>query len=231
MMIPKAALAALRDMLSAGFRRILLKALGLTVLLFVAVMLLVQGLIALFAGFPWPWLDTVVAWLAGIGIMAAFLLLMAPVTALFAGFFLDEVAELVERMDYPQDPPGRAADLLASLRMSVEVFLLMIGVFLLVIPLWLLAVGPVVMVLANAWLLSREFFVMIAMRHMPLSEARALRRRHGRRIWLAGLMPALLSHVPVLNLFVPLFATAYFVHIFKAIARIEDKAAPIPARE
>ncbi len=218
-MIIRAALAALRDMLSPGFRRILLKALGLTLLLFVAVMLLVQGLIAVFGSFPWPWLDTVVAWLAGIGLLAAFLLLMAPVTALFAGLFLDDVAELVERQDYPDDPPGRPADLFTSLRMGVEVFLLMIAVFVLVIPLWFLAIGPVVMVLANAWLLSREFFVMAAMRHMPLKDARALRRRHARRIWAAGLVPALLSHVPLVNLFVPLFATAYFVHVYKAIAR------------
>ena len=218
-MIIRAALAAIRDVLSPGFRRILLKALGLTLLLFVAVMLLVQGLIAVFASFPWPWLDTVVAWLAGIGLLAAFLLLMAPVTALFAGLFLDDVAELVERQDYPDDPPGRPADLFTSLRMGVEVFLLMIGVFILVIPLWFLAIGPVIMVLANAWLLSREFFVMVAMRHMPLQAARALRRRHAKRIWLAGLVPALLSHVPLVNLFVPLFATAYFVHVYKSLAR------------
>ncbi len=213
-----AALLALRDVLSPEFRSILWKALGLTVLLFVALLLVVEGTISLFASFPWPWLETLVAWVTGLGLFAAFLLLMAPVTAVFAGLFLDDVAELVERRDYPQDPPGQSADFLTSLITGVEFGLLMLGVFLLVLPLWLLAVGPAVMVMANAYLMGREFFVMAAMRHMSAREARALRKARAGQVFAAGLLPALLTHVPFVNLFVPLFATAYFVHIYKAVA-------------
>ncbi len=213
-----AALMALRDVLSPEFRSILWKALGLTALLFMALLLAVEGTISLFASFPWPWLETLVAWVTGLGLFAAFLLLMAPVTAIFAGLFLDDVAELVERRDYPQDPPGRPADFLTALVTGIEFGLLMLAVFLLVLPLWLLAIGPAVMVMANAYLMGREFFVMAAMRHMSAREARALRKAHAGQVFAAGLLPALLTHVPFVNLFVPLFATAYFVHIYKAVA-------------
>ncbi len=215
----EAALKAVRDMLSPDFRRILWKSLGLTVLLFLILLVLVQTALSLFAHLPWSWLETALAWLTGLGLFAAFLLLMAPVTALFAGFFLDDVAELVEKRDYPADPPGQEAPFLTSLWTGVETGLIMLIAFLLLLPLWFFAIGPVVMVALNAWLLSREFFLMIATRHMPMRKARRLRKRHRLQLWLAGLIPALLAHVPLLNLFVPLFATAYFVHIFKRIAK------------
>ena len=45
--------------------------------------------------------------LTGIGLVIGLGFLVAPVTALFAGLFLDDVAEVVERTHYPADPPGR----------------------------------------------------------------------------------------------------------------------------
>ncbi len=218
----EAARQAVQDMMSPDFRKILWKSLGLTVLLFLIVMIMVEAALSFFAHLPWHWLETALAWLAGLGIFAAFLLLMAPVTALFAGFFLDEVAGLVERHDYPGDPPGREAPFLVSLWMGVETGLFMLVASLLLLPFWFLAMGPLVMVAVNAWLLSREFFLMIASRHMPMRQAKRLRKQHGLWLWLVGLIPSLLTHVPVLNLFVPLFATAYFVHIFKKATRFSS---------
>ena len=56
---------------------------------------------------------------------------------------------------------------------------------------------------------------MVASRHMPLDEARRYRKENSPAVFLAGLVPAALALVPILNLAVPLFATAYFVHVFK----------------
>ncbi len=215
----QAALKALRDILSPELRPVLWKALGLTVALFVALLVAMEAALSAFAAFPWPWLETLLAWVTGLGLFAAFIFLMAPVTALFAGLFLDEVAERVERRDYPDDPPGREAPLWASLLMGLQFAVLMLGVFLLALPFWFFAIGPVVMVAANAYLMGREFFVMAAMRHMSAAKARALRKAHAREVFAAGIIPALLTHVPLLNLFVPLYATAYFIHIYKALSR------------
>jgi len=213
-----AAFKALNDVLSPGFRAILWKALGLTIVLFIALIVAIEAAISVFAAFPWPWLTTLLAWVTGLGLFAAFIFLMAPVTALFAGLFLDDIAALVEQRDYPDDPPGKAAGFWISLRMGVQFGLLMLAVFAVTLPLWFFAVGPAIMVAANAYLLGREFFTMIAMRHMPRREAARLRKANAGRIFAAGIIPALLAHVPVLNLFVPLFATAYFTHIYKMIA-------------
>ncbi len=213
----QAALKALNDVTSRPFRAILWKALGLTVLLFVILLVAVEAAISGFASFPWPWLEDVAAWAAGIGLFVLFIFIMAPVTALFAGLFLDEVAEIVERRDYPDDPPGRALAFMPSLLMGVETGLLMLVVFALALPLWFFAIGPVVMVVANAWLLGREFFILSASRHMSAREARRMRKQNAARVFAAGLLPALMAHVPLVNLFVPLFSTAYFVHIYKSL--------------
>ncbi len=209
---------ALDDVFSPGFRAILWKALGLTIALFIALIVAIEAAISIFAAFPWPWLTTLLAWVTGLGFVAAFFFLMAPVTALFAGLFLDDIAALVERRDYPDDPPGREAGFWVSLLMGAQFGLLMLAVFAITLPLWFFAIGPAIMVAANAYLLGREFFTMIAMRHMPHREAARLRKANAGRIFAAGIIPALLTHVPVMNLFVPLFATAYFTHIYKMIA-------------
>jgi CysZ protein len=58
---------------------------------------------------------------------------------------------------------------------------------------------------------------MVAMRHMPLEEAKLLRRENSPTIFVAALLPALMSLIPVLNLTTPLFSTAYFTHLFKSV--------------
>ena len=50
------------------------------------------------------------------------------------------------------------------------------------------------------------------------AEARALRRANAPSIFMAGLLPALFALVPLLNLLMPLFATSYFIHVFKRAA-------------
>jgi CysZ protein len=78
-------------------------------------------------------------------------------------------------------------------------------------------VGVFIMWLANAYLLSREYFEMTSLRHMPPAQARALRRSHASGVFLAGLIPAGLAFIPLANLIVPMFSTSYFTHLFKAL--------------
>jgi CysZ protein len=44
-----------------------------------------------------------------------------------------------------------------------------------------------------------------------------LRARHSTRIFLAGLLIAAFLAIPIVNLFGPLFATAFMVHLAKRI--------------
>ena len=71
--------------------------------------------------------------------------------------------------------------------------------------------------LATAWLLSREYFELAAMRFRSPEEAKALRKRNATRIFIAGLFIAAFVSIPVVNLATPLFAMALMVHLHKRI--------------
>jgi CysZ protein len=214
-----AALMATRDVLSRPFRAVLWKSLGLSILLFISLLFASEFALSYLEFARYGWLEPVIAVAAGAGLLLAFIVLAAPVTALFAGFFLDHIAALVERTHYPAEPPGKPLPsrqaLLTSLRFALTVLL----VNLLALPFLLFGIGLIAMLLANAYLLSREYFEMAGHRHLAPRRLTELRRLHAHRLFLAGLLPAAMMLIPFVNLFVPLFATTYFIHIFKSIAR------------
>ena len=79
--------------------------------------------------------------------------------------------------------------------------------------------GLVIMFLANAYLLSREYFLLAAMRFRPPAEAKAMRRAHRGQIFLAGLLIAMFVSIPIVNLATPLFAMAMMVHMHKRLSQ------------
>ena len=84
----KSAINALGDLTSPDFRAILWKSIGLTLLLFVGVFLAFEALFWFLTFVPWPWLETLMAFGTGLGLLVVFFFLMAPVTAIFAGLYL-----------------------------------------------------------------------------------------------------------------------------------------------
>lgn len=229
-MILDAARAALSRLFSPEFRSVFIKTLGLTLLALVALWF---GLTSLVEWLALPWLEALIpslpswaGWLGGIiaAIALAFgmALLIAPATAIIAGLFLDDVAEVVERTDYPADPPGRAVPALRSLVLAIKffgvvVFGNMVALLLLLVP----GINLAAFFIVNGYLLGREFFEFAAMRFRPEAEARALRRKYAGTVFLAGLVIAAFLAVPLLNLVTPLFAAAMMVHLHKAISARE----------
>jgi CysZ protein len=212
-----AAFKAASDVVSPEFRSVLFKALGLTLVLFAAIFLGVEVLLQYLQLIPWPWVETLAAVFAGGALLVAFFFLMSPVTAIFAGFFLDGIAEKVEAKHYPEEPKGKPLGTVTALLTSLQFALIVLVVNLAVLPLVFTGIGIFALAIANAYLLSREYFEMVAMRHMPIDEARALRKANTPQIFAAGLLPALLALIPIGNLLVPLFSTSYFTHIFKSV--------------
>jgi CysZ protein len=57
----------------------------------------------------------------------------------------------------------------------------------------------------------------LAMRHLPFSEAVKLRRQRSFGVFIAGMIVAVFVAVPLLNLFTPLFATAFMTRMMKRV--------------
>ena len=213
----KSAFRAFGDLFSPEFRSVLVKALGLTIALFIAVLIITEVLIASFTHFSWPWADRLVEVGTGLALIVAFFFLLSPVTAAFAGLFLDQIAEKVEERHYPWDPRGTPLPVGRAILISIQFFVVVLLVNLAVLPMVFFGIGAFVLVAANAYLIGREYFEMVAMRHMPVEEAKMLRKENSPTVFIAALLPAFMSLVPFVNLAVPLFSTAYFTHLFKSV--------------
>lgn len=232
-MILEAARAALSRLFTPQFRAVLWKSLGLTALVLVGAWFLLSSLFDRLA-LPWigSWMPEMPAWagwvgtvgtiVAGIGLALALGLLIAPVTALIAGFFQDDVAAIVEAEDYPGDPPGRPVPTLRSAVLSAKFLgVVILGNLLALVLLLVPVVNLAAFFVVNGYLLGREFFEFAAMRHRPEGEAKGMRRRNRATVFVAGLLIAAFLAVPVLNLLTPLFAAAMMVHLHKMVAQRE----------
>jgi CysZ protein len=235
-MILDAARTAAGHLFSPQFRGVFYKVLGLTLLVLLALWfglseavqwLALPWIDALLPGAPETagWLGLIASIVVGIGIALGLALLIAPATAIVAGIFLDDVAELVERTDFPDDPPGTPVPLLNSLFLSLKFFgVVVLGNLLALLLLLVPGVNVAAFFVVNGYLIGREFFEFAAMRFRPEAEAKALRRRNAGTVFLAGLVIAAFMAVPLLNLLTPLFACAMMVHLHKGLAAAERSA-------
>ncbi len=211
------AFAAFAETFSPPLRRILFKAIGLTLLLLVVRGTILHGLLTNLVQLPGIF-ETALAIVAGLGIFAGAIFLVPPITSLVAAFFVDDIAEHVERTNFPADPPGRPLPLVQSIVISAKFFGIVLAVnFLALLLLLVPGINIAIFFFANAYLLSREYFELAAMRHRSVVEARTLRRRHAVQIFIAGFMIAGIVAVPVLNLITPVFATAFMTRLHKRL--------------
>ena len=228
-----AAAKALSQMFTPPLRAVLFKAIGLALILIMLIGVGLQRVFAWLAASGADWAETATggvphgAWsalvwvlsvMASLGIITGALFLMPAVTAFVGSFFVDEIAGHVERADYPAEPAGRALPVLRALMEGVKIALLALLVYLLALPFFLFGVGLVVLFFANAYLLSREYFELAAMRFRPPAEAKAMRKRHAGYLFASGMLIAAFVSVPVVNLATPLFAMAFMVHIHKKLS-------------
>ena len=221
---------AFRELFTAPFRAVLFKCVAFTIGLLA---LLIIGIEWSFGHFvAWPdWIEKTVQWLGGLGLVVGSVFLIPPVTSLIAGLYLDDIAAVVEKEHYPNDPPGRELATLPAIGLALKFFIVvllvnLLALFLLLIP----GINLVAFYIGNGYLLGREYFELAAMRHVAPADARRLRKANRLTVFLCGLVIAGLASVPILNLVTPLFATAFMVRVYKDLARRSGFAlAPRPA--
>ena len=146
-------------------------------------------------------------------IMLTWLLFPATISAIIS-LFLENIASAVEARHYPDLPPISNPLFFSSLVISGKllVLLLVFNIGLL----FLLFTGPIYIVLyylINGYLISREFFDLIALRRLDVVKSRVLRKRFKYRLILIGTIFVFLMKVPIVNFLVPIIAAATMVHL------------------
>ena len=214
---------ALGMLFEPAFLGVVFRSFLLTLLLFGLVFAAVQYGLQLLPPLPWHWLNSAIDIIASVLVLVAFLFFGAPVAALFASLFLNGVAKRIEKKYYATDTTDAGAPfrtyLFVGLRLAAEVIIVTLA--LLPADVMLPGVGSLATLVADGWLLGREFFELAALRHLSRTETDSMRKRHATGILGAGIVIALLSMIPVVNFFAPLFGVAFMVHVFHHYQRQE----------
>lgn len=226
-----AAFAAASQIFSPPFRKVLWKTLALTLALLALTWIALHQLIVAALVLPYPWVTTILSYVSGAGLFVGLAFLVTPVSFVVAGFFFDELADVVERELAPGEVPGRPLSLhdaiWVSLKFSaVAVLVNLLALLLLLVP----GINAVAFFGANAYLFGRGYFELAALRYLPLSEVNRLREMNELRLFAAGLIVAGMLAVPFLNLLTPLFATALLVRVARPIMRPLKAPGPYPRK-
>ncbi|MBW0156695.1 EI24 domain-containing protein [Sedimentimonas flavescens] len=228
-MIFQSFLTGWADLFRPGSMKVLLKGIGLALALLVTLWLVLVQLIGFFVPdtitLPWigeiGWVDSALSF-ASIGLMLVLsVFLMVPVASIFTGFFLEDVAEIVEDAHYSNLPAVRKLTLAETFGDTLRFFGVIVAanlVALMIYP-FVIPLAPFLFFGLNGYLLGREYFQMAAFRRMHRDEAKALYEHNRTTIWVAGALMAVPLSVPLVNLAVPVVGAATFTHLFHALRR------------
>ena len=229
-----AAVKALSQILSPPMRSILWRSIGLALVLITVLAVGLQRLLSWFATYGEGWAEgllgagyhtplNVLAWVvsiaAGLGVVLGGIFLMPAISSLVASFFVDDVADHVEREYYPAEHPGAALPITIATIEGIKTALLTIVVYLVALPFVFVAgAGFIVFFIATAWLLGREYFELAAMRFRTPADAKLMRKDNAATVFTAGLVIAAFVSIPIVNLATPLFGMAFMVHMHKRLS-------------
>ena len=175
--------------------------------------------------FALGWLDWIVDILGSLAAIVLLILLLPAFVGLIASLMLESICRAVEARHYPHLPEARAQSIMEAVFIGVRFMFILIGLNILVLP--LIFIPPVYFVVGwalNGYLLGREFFELVACRRLNAADLRVVRRKYGRTTLLAGLAIAVVSVIPIVNLILPLFGTAFMLHTFQRLPSIATRA-------
>ena len=213
---------AVRQLPDPAFRRVLLLALLLATLVFAGLAAVVWFFLAGTSFFTFWLLEMLVDVLGGVAVVVVTWLLFPAVASFFVSLYLEDIVGAVEERHYPHDPPARSVPLSATIMVSLRFTGVTLALNLLAMPFYLLTFWFPPFALAlfyslNGYLLSREYYELVALRRLDAKAATVLRKANARRLFLAGVAITFLFTVPIVNLFAAVIGVAAMAHLFRAL--------------
>jgi CysZ protein len=205
------------------FVGIVLRSLLLTAMLFILLFAGVEYALTHLPPLGSIWVNRFLEVTTPIILILAIFFLGAPVAAIFGSLYLDRIAAKVDAHFFPNDPKAPGTPLVAGLRETLRLIALtlLVNVVLLPMDVGVPGLAEFATVLANGWLLGREYFELAALRHLSRGESDAMRARYSTRIYAAGLLIAILTAIPIVDLIAPFFGSALMAHLFKRLSHEE----------
>jgi uncharacterized protein involved in cysteine biosynthesis len=207
---------AVDQILDPKVRRIVWIALATAVAVFILLWTLVGSLLINTDFFSIGLLEVAIDWLGGLAVGALTCLLFPSAISVVIGFFLEDIANAVERKHYPDLAPANAISCANTVLTTLRFLAIMLFLNILMLPFLLTGpFFPFVFYSINGYLLGREYFEIVAFRRTGPSEAKALRQKHAFQLFLVGIFVAFMLTVPIVNLLAPIITTGMMVHLFE----------------
>lgn len=218
---------ALTQSLDPAFRSVLFKGIGLAIVvlfgLFLAIGQVTSWLLGGVVSLP---LIGEVNLSAAVSIASFFMalalsvFLMVPVASLMSSFFIEDVAEAVDRKHYPHLPDAQKVPFSQALSDTLGFFgvILFANLCALILYIFFAPFAPFIFWSLNGYLLGREYFQMVAARRIGRPAAKQMWRQNIGTLWFAGICMAAPLSIPLANLFVPILAAATFTHLFNQLS-------------
>ena len=212
------------------FRSVILKSLMYSIGVLVLTFIVVLQLAGMIPTSDWEWVNTAVGFLSGIGAFIVAMFIFPLSMSAVIGIFLDDIADAVEAKHYPNDPESGDVPLWTSIWDSLKFFGVILLCNILALPLYLIpGINLFVYYILNGYLLSREFFQQVAVRHHEMKVVNTLRKIGSMELFLTGAVMAFGMTIPILNLFVPIIGTATMVHLYKKRAGVIKNGSAVEA--
>lgn len=162
------------------------------------------------------------AWGAGFGAVILATLLFPGIVSAVMGLWLEQVADAVEARHYSYLAPPRSVPIMESVRASLRLAGLAIGLNVVLLPLYIVLffIPPLNIALyyaVNGRLLGREYFESVAARRLDQDGLMAFRQEHRRTLWITGAVIAFMLTVPFLNMVAPVIGAAAMTHVFQKL--------------
>jgi CysZ protein len=163
------------------------------------------------------WLHTLFNWVVGVitGIGGWFML--PALTVLISSLFQETAIQRVERVYYPDVAHREVLKFWPEFRHDLKFTGWAMCLNILLLPLYMFGIGFAASILLNSYLLGREFFESAAGYYLGKTNARALGAQHKKAMYGGGFVITVMAIVPFLNLFVPILAIVWMVHVYHHI--------------
>jgi len=210
-----------------AFRRVIFKAISLSVSVFV-LLVVIFWLVLSETNFFTFWLFEAFSDIFG-GITAIVIawLLFPTLASFFITLFLEDIVEAVENRHYPSVVLEKINNPSATFIVSSRFTVIALFLNILVIPFYFFTIlfpplGIFVFYCLNGYLLGREYFELVSLRHVKMEDIASIRQSNRWELFLFGLVTTFLFTIPIINFLAPILGVAGMTHFFRKLQIIKS---------
>jgi CysZ protein len=127
----------------------------------------------------------------------------------------------IKKSDYPDLVDLKGGTVVGSVKNTIIASIIFFAAYIITLPLWLLTpLSPLIHLGLTAFLNKKVFSYDVLQDYASNEEREQILKNNNSELWLAGLLTALLSYIPFLNIFAPPITALYFIHYLLSVLKV-----------